>query len=230
MHKIAIPEYARQLVADRGGGTRILKAIVPARSALLVIDMQNAFVMPGAPLEVPYAREIVPTINRLATAFRRTGARIVWIQTSFRDQADSWSAYFSQRLRPDLSARVISALTPGALGYDLFSGLAAQPDDIQVVKTRFSAFIQGASDLDAMLRKLGIDTLFITGTVSNTCCEATARDAMMLNYKVVFLSDANATRTDEEHNATLANMLQAFADVASADEVAEAIRAAEPIR
>jgi ureidoacrylate peracid hydrolase len=69
------------------------------------------------------------------------------------------------------------------------------------------------------LREAGIDTVIITGTVTNTCCESTARDAMMLNYKTIFVSDANACRTDEEHNTTLGNILRIFGDVASTQEV-----------
>lgn len=87
------------------------------------------------------------------------------------------------------------------------------------MKSRFSAFLQGSSDLDEQLRRRGVDTVLITGTVSNVCCESTARDAMMLNYRTIFVSDANATRTDEEHNATLGNMVMCFADVASTEEV-----------
>ena len=90
-------------------------------------------------------------------------------------------------------------------------------------KTRFSALIQGSSDLDAMLRARGIETLIIVGTATNVCCESTARDAIMLNYKVFFkvffVSDANACRTDAEHNATLASLMVMFADVRSTDEM-----------
>ena len=70
-----------------------------------------------------------------------------------------------------------------------------------------------------MLRSHGIDTIIIVGTVTNTCCECTARDAMMLNYKTVFVSDGNAARSDEEHNASLANILRLFGDVMTTEEV-----------
>ena len=73
--------------------------------------------------------------------------------------------------------------------------------------------------LDAMLRARGIDTLIVVGTATNVCCESTARDAMMLNYKVFFVSDGNACRTDAEHNATLASLMAMFADVRSTDEM-----------
>ena len=111
------------------------------------------------------------------------------------------------------------AFTPGDFGHALYPSLEVRPGDPIVRKTRFSAFIQGASDLDAVLRARGIDTLIIVGTATNVCSESTARDAMMLNYKVFFVSDANACRTDEEHNATLAILMIMFADVRSTDEM-----------
>jgi nicotinamidase-related amidase len=111
------------------------------------------------------------------------------------------------------------AFTPGDFGHALYPDLNVLPGDLTVRKTRFSALVQGASDLDAILRTRGIDTLIIVGTATNVCCESTARDAMMLNYKVFFVSDANACRTDEEHNATLAIMMIMFADVRSTDEM-----------
>ncbi len=92
----------------------------------------------------------------------------------------------------------------------------AAEDEI-VVKTRFSAFIQGSSDIDAGLGARGIDTLLITGTVTNVCCESTARDAAMLNYKVIMVADANAARSDDDHNATLNNLFNIFADVRTTD-------------
>jgi ureidoacrylate peracid hydrolase len=70
-----------------------------------------------------------------------------------------------------------------------------------------------------MLRARDIDTVIVTGAVTNVCCEATARDAMMLNYKTVLVSDANAARTDEDHNASLSAVLRVFGAVHSTDEV-----------
>ncbi|MGH8734664.1 MAG: isochorismatase family protein, partial [Burkholderiales bacterium] len=79
-------------------------------------------------------------------------------------------------------------------------------------------FIAGSSDIDAQLKSRGIDTLLVTGTVTNVCCESTARDAMMLDYRVIMLSDGNASLTDEEHAAALNNFLIFFGDVMSTDE------------
>ncbi|HXW29054.1 MAG TPA: isochorismatase family protein [Xanthobacteraceae bacterium] len=92
--------------------------------------------------------------------------------------------------------------------------------------------MQGASDLPARLRAQGYDTVLITGTVTNVCCESSARDAMMLNFKTIMVSDGDAARTDAEHNATLASFYSVFGDVMDTDfliarlEVNAATRAA----
>ena len=96
--------------------------------------------------------------------------------------------------------------------------LDVQPGDLTVEKKRFSAFIQGSSDIAAHLSSRGIDTLLIGGTATNICCESTARDAMMLNYKVVMVHDALATYTDEDHNATLRTFYSLFGDVQTVDQ------------
>ncbi len=219
MHTISIPDYAIRLLQERGRYNLPLERIDPAQTALLVIDMQNAFVSQGARLEIPYARSIVPAINGLAGALRSAGATVCWIQTDFQHEAERWSYWFSKRLRSEAGAAMIAALTPGNPGFDLYDGLTPVPGDLRCVKTRFSPFIAGSSNLDDELRARGIGTVIVTGTVSNTCCETTARDAMMLNYRTIFVSDGNAARTDEEHNATLANMIQTFGEVASTAEI-----------
>jgi ureidoacrylate peracid hydrolase len=117
------------------------------------------------------------------------------------------------------------AFTPGNFGHELYSDLKTAPDDLVVLKRRFSALVQGSSGLDQILRQRAIDTLIIVGTATNVCCESTLRDGMMMNYKCIMVSDANATRTDEEHNATLATVAVIFGDVRSTDEVVALLNA-----
>jgi ureidoacrylate peracid hydrolase len=76
-----------------------------------------------------------------------------------------------------------------------------------------------ATNIDRQLRDAGMDTVVIVGTLTNVCCESSARDAMMLNYRLLFVSDANATLSDAEHNATLATILRVFGDVVTTEEV-----------
>src|SRR6516225_10673113 len=140
--------------------------------------------------------EIVPNVNRLARATRAAGGAGGWIQNTITPEAEkSWSVWFGHFAREEWGPRMRQAFTPGDFGHALYPGLDVAEGDLRVRKTRFSALIQGSSDLDAILRARGIDTLIVVGTATNVCCESTARDAMMLNYKVFFVSDANACRT-----------------------------------
>ena len=93
-----------------------------------------------------------------------------------------------------------------------------RPEDKTVVKTRYSAMIQGSSELDARLKEDGVDTVLITGVATNVCCEATARDSMMMGYRTVMVHDSLATFTDEEHNASLTTFYGLFGDVQSTEE------------
>jgi ureidoacrylate peracid hydrolase len=114
---------------------------------------------------------------------------------------------------------MFAAFAEGSYGHALWSDLEVLPADVPVNKRRFSAFVPGSSNLHELLQARNIDTLIITGTATNVCCESTARDAMMMNYKVIFVADGTATYNDEEHNATLGIMLAMFADVMTTDEV-----------
>ena len=150
----------------------------------------------------------------------RSGGTVVWIQNTITPETEkSWSVWFGHFAREEWGPQMRQAFTPGDFGHALYPELDVADGDLKVRKTRFSALIQGSSDLDAILRARGIDTLIVVGTATNVCCESTARDAMMLNYKVFFVSDANACRTDAEHNATLASLMVMFADVRSTDEM-----------
>jgi ureidoacrylate peracid hydrolase len=86
--------------------------------------------------------------------------------------------------------------------------------------------IQGSSDLGERLQAAGIDTVIITGTATNVCCESTARDAFMLNYRTLVVSDANATVSDEAHNASLNALFVRFADVFTTKEILDLLAAA----
>ena len=93
-----------------------------------------------------------------------------------------------------------------------------------MVKLRYSAFIQGSSNLEQLLRERHIDTIMIAGTATNVCCESTARDGMMLNFHCVMLADANAAADDATQSASLANCLLFFGDVMNVSEMAQRLR------
>jgi len=162
----------------------------------------------------------VPNVNRISAALRAAGGLVVYIQNTIDATAkETWSTWFTYMSGEKRLASVEAAFADGSYGHSLWPGLEILPNDLKVKKTRFGAFVPGSSELHAILQARKIDTLIITGTATNVCCESTARDAMMMNYKVIFVSDGTATHSDEEHNATLGIMLAIFADVMSTDEV-----------
>jgi ureidoacrylate peracid hydrolase len=214
VHKSAIYPPVIERVTQRRGGVRVFDRVDAKRTAHVVVDLQNGFMAPGAVAEIGCAREIVPAVNRISEAVRDAGGIVVYIQNTFDEVAvRTWSTFFDHFCSPARRQRMIEAFTPGAEGHALWAGLDVRPEDLKVRKRRFGAFAPGASDLHAILQERGIDTLIVTGTASQVCCESTARDAMMLNYKVFFVEDGNATFTDEEHNATLSAMAHTFCDV-----------------
>jgi ureidoacrylate peracid hydrolase len=225
VHNSSIYPSVIERVAQRRGGLRVFDSLSPKQTAHVVVDLQNGFMAPGAVAEIPCAREIVPTVNRISAALRDAGGLVVYIQNTFDEVAvRTWSTFFDHFCSPARRQRMIEAFTPGAEGHALWAGLDVRPKDLQVRKRRFGAFAPGASDLHAILQERGIDTLIVTGTASQVCCESTARDAMMLNYKVFFVEDGNATFNDEEHNATLSAMAHTFCDVVDAAALIDLIQ------
>jgi isochorismate hydrolase len=133
-------------------------------------------------------------------------------------------------MTPERVERRLAAMDIDGDGYVYWHLNDIWPEDAQVTKTRYSAFIHGASILEQHLRDRGIDTLLITGTATNVCCESSARDAMMLNFKVVMVSDALATHTDEEHNATLSAFYGQFGDVQTTDQALQSLERGDNAR
>jgi ureidoacrylate peracid hydrolase len=227
MHKIEIPTHALERIQQRRGRFHQFDTLDPRRTAHVVVDMQNGFMAEGQVGECPVAREIVPNLNRISRALRGAGGLVVYIQNTIDDMAlQSWANYFNFFSSPERQARMREAFTPGAYGHQIWSDLEVLPQDLKVLKRRFGAFVPGSSNLHEILQARGIDTIIVTGTVTNVCCESTARDAMMMNYKVAFVSDGNAALTDAEHNATLGSMAVIFADVMTTDEVVAKLAAA----
>src|SRR5580700_9107166 len=227
MHKSAIhPDVVRR-ANERRGSIRVFASLISKHTAHVVVDLQNGFMAPGAVAEIATAREIVPNVNRISAALRQAGGLVAYIQNTFDDIAvRTWSTFFDHFCSPERRTRMIEAFTPGAEGHALWPGLDVLPEDLKVQKRRFGAFAPGASDLHAILQARGIDTLIVTGTASQVCCESTARDAMMLNYKVFFVADGNATFSDDEHNATLSAMAHTFCDVVDTGTIVGLIRTA----
>jgi ureidoacrylate peracid hydrolase len=220
VHKSSIPQYIIDRVISRRGKEHIYDDLNPATTALIVVDLQNGFMVEEhAANAVPEAINIVPNVNRLAASLRENGGKVFWIRNTInKENEKSWSTMFEITAANTVrTAKRLAAFQKDSIGHQLYPDLIVKPEDETVLKYRFSALIQGSSDLHERLKGQGFDTVIIVGTVTGVCCESTARDAMMLNYRTIMVSDGNAAMTDEEHNASLTSFYMTFGDVMDTD-------------
>jgi ureidoacrylate peracid hydrolase len=202
-------------VMAKRGRLAVFDRFDPLRTAFLVIDMQNFYVG-----EIPSVLAIIPNINRIATRVRDLGGLVVWLGMSAGAGGESrWSVYHDNFFTPEKGANHRDQLSPGHNGHKFHADLQIDPRDELVYKSRFSPFIAGASNIQDVLKARGIENLIVAGTATNMCCESAARDAMMLDYRVVMVSDANGARYDDDHMAGLTSFYQSFGDVRTTAEV-----------
>jgi ureidoacrylate peracid hydrolase len=202
----------------------------PARTALLVVDMQNDFCAPGGffergGLDIGPGGAIADRIRRLLDDVRPLGVHVVFTKSARRDPQP-------QVLRPSRPfyrqpAADDRPFEPGTWGSEIVDALPVQPDDVVVEKPRYSAFFR--TGLDETLRNRGIDTVLLTGTTTNCCVDATMRDAYYLDFNVLVVEDCVAGFGGEEHlhDATLENAKLLFGVVATAEDATAALAGAE---
>lgn len=226
-HEGSIPRDVIDAVVRRRGRVHCFENIDPARTAFVVIDMQNAFVHPGyGPAYCAAAAGIIPAVNQLASVLRARGGRVFWIRTTHGPSCrKDWSVLYDHIIPNTGDARV-AALSLDAPGHALVEGLDIDPADDVVEKYRYSAFLPAASDLAQRLASEGLDTVIIGGTVTNICCESSARDAMMMNFKTIMVSDANAAKDDATHWASLSSFYSGFGDVMTVAEIVQRLECA----
>jgi len=184
---------------------------------MIVVDMQNDFVAPGAPMETPAARAMVPRLAEALKLCRDVGIRILYTAHVHRRDGSDMGLF---DMHPPIANR--SAAVDGTPGVEIYSEVAPAAGEHVIMKHRYSGFF--GTDLDIVLRGWGVDTVIISGTTTENCCHATARDAMFHNYRVVFLSDATATYdypdrgfgsmpNEQVHHATLVILADSTAHV-----------------
>jgi len=214
-----------QRVIQRRGVEHSFADLDPAKTALAVIDPQHAFMNDAVGFAVvPAARDIVPAVNRLAATVRETGGGVFWIKMTHDDRCFSeWSVAY-ELPTPEYRARRIASLSEGTLGHELWPDLDVRPEDEIVRKYRYSAFLPGTTDLPERLRARGFDSVLITGTVTNVCCESSARDANMTNFRTVMVSDGKAALSQVEHEASLTAFYNTFGDVMDTDMIIAGLR------
>src|SRR5947208_1209112 len=151
MPRFEVPSDLRERLIARRGRLHAYESYNPDTTALVVVDMQNFFMKEGEPMASAAAREMVPNVNRLAGAVREAGGRVVWIQMEASDESLTEWRNFHELFRPEGREYRLKTLGKQGEGHQLWAELEVDPADEIVVKRRYSAMIQGASDLESVL-------------------------------------------------------------------------------
>jgi nicotinamidase-related amidase len=186
------------------------------KPALLVIDMQNDFCLPGAPFEVRGALTVVPQILELIEAFRAHRLPVIFVIREHR--ADGSDMEITRRER---FLKAGGAFIPGTRGYALVDGLTPRPDEPVVRKTRWSPFHK--TDLESMLRSRSAEVVVISGVQTPNCIRSAAFDANSLDFEVVVSSDATGASDPDVHRANLIDMAGIGIEIASTQEIARVL-------
>lgn len=206
------------------------------RTAVVVVDMQNAFASPGgmldlAGIDISGAPDAVGNARLVCEAARRAGVPIVYLTIGYpADQSTAGGpespnprkelALCLMRERPELRGKL---LTFGTWDFQIVDALTPEPSDVVIVKSRYSGF--WGTNLDAVLRSRGVRYLFFTGIASNVCVESTLRDAYFNEYWPVLVEDATmAAGPPEIQRATVHNVKTFFGWVTTAEDAATALR------
>lgn len=169
-----------------------------ARPALLIIDMQNDFALEGKPLKVAGAPAVIPKIQVVLAEFRKRSLPIIHVLRVHRPDGSDVEIIRQERFRNQPFA------VAGTHGAAVIDALAPRPEEYILTKTRMSAFI--GTELDLMLRTLGVTTLVVCGIQTPNCIRTTVFDAIAYNYPVVLVDDATGAATEEVHRSNVRDM------------------------
>jgi ureidoacrylate peracid hydrolase len=197
-------------------------AVDPGRTALVIVDMQNAFVA-DTPIAAPQGTVVARRLNRLAAACRQAGIPVIW--TRHVTRPDGSNTGLLGELVPPVAVGIISDGAPTAALHPLVD---VRPGDVVVGKPRFGSF--HGTDLEVILRSRGVDTVILGGINTNVCVDTTAREAAVREFRVLFLSDGTANfdlpdgglgaaSAAELQRTACAVMAFGFAEVVTVDQV-----------
>jgi ureidoacrylate peracid hydrolase len=184
----------------------------------MVIDMQNEFLEERGAIFFHYAMEIVPNVKRILTAARKVDMPVVF--TAHAHENPRTDGGLTAQWWPEIMRG--ESLIKGTRGVEIVKGLEPRRSERVIWKHRYSAFYN--TNLEVVLRGMGVTDIIITGVLTNVCCESTARDAFFRDFRVFFVADATATTEPELHVGSLKNMAYAFAYVVTTEGILKQIR------
>jgi ureidoacrylate peracid hydrolase len=227
---------SEQLVALRRLSHRepligIAAKAAPGHAALVVVDMQNDFcavggMMDNEGLDLSYVQAAAERITELLAAARAAGVLVIFVRNVYSTEANSylsdvWLEQAARRRGDSYTVRPVCAA--GSWEGDFYGGITPEAGEPIVTKHRFSAFHN--TDLETLLRANDIRTMVLTGVAANVCVETTAREGFCRDFYILYVDDATAAYTTEDHAATLRNMDNFFGEVVRSDVLVDIWRA-----
>ena len=206
-------------VVARRGRLHAFETLNPKTTALVVIDLNAASVAQSND-----CKAMAPRITALAMALRQSGGTVAWVRTEFHLTPATIAQYGSD------AHRFAAELDPAGPGAQLWPELQVEDADLHAFKHGASAFFPGKCDLHSRLAARTIDHVLVAGTVTNVCCESSARDAVELGYRVTMVSDACAGHAHGLHEAALNTFYRCFGDVRPSADVIRLIAEGLPSR
>jgi len=203
-HPSNIPREIVEKVFKRRGTLYAFPTLEPAKTALVVIDLDT-----GTGRDKPNVKLVAQNINLLASTLREHGGTVVWVTTPIQKATQNFRAVFGNEATDNYERMG----RPGGEATILWPELETGPQDIHTTKQGHSAFFPGKTTLHEQLQAKGIESVIIAGAVTNVCCEASARDAAELQYKVTMLSDALIGQSPDLDRATLTTFFRCYGDV-----------------
>lgn len=186
-----------------------LENLDPAHTALIVIDMEKAFVEPGAGHCIAMAKSTVPACNQAAEEARDAGIPVFWVKRIYRQ--DGSDVEFTRFAVWDKAGRPLGPDSTGINSIEEPDGLVRKPEDYVIIKPRWSAFFQ--TELDLILRRKKIDTIILTGTTTPNCVRTTCYDGISLDYNTIILEQCCSSNTEEIQRVNMEDMERAGAIV-----------------
>jgi ureidoacrylate peracid hydrolase len=203
----------------------VAEKAAPGRSALVVVDMQNDFCAPGGMMDnegfdLSFAQSAAERISELLAAARAAGVLVVFVRNVYNTPdnsylSDVWLEQASRRRGDSYVLRSVCAAD--SWEGDFYGDIKPGPGEPIVTKHRFSAFHN--TDLDTVLRANNVRTMVMTGVAANVCVETTAREGFCRDYYILYVDDATAAYTAEDHAATLRNIDNFFGEVVGTNDL-----------
>jgi len=199
-----IPQPVIEKVFHRRGRLHAFPSIDVMNTALVVIDLDM-----GTGRDAPNKHQVADNVNLLAAAIRKKGGTVAWITTPIQHATENFRAVFGD----DTTDNYERMGKDGGAATRLWRELLVEPQDVRATKQGHSAFFPGKATLHEQLKERQIESIIIVGAVTNVCCEASARDAAELHYKVTMISDALIGQSPELDRATLTTFYRCYGDV-----------------